>query len=320
MEFAAPGASLPRGRWTPELSFLAWQPHEAAMSPELPATARLRVSLQWREPHDRAYALRTGERDYYQYPLAGLQMVLLRQRDPDAKALPTDDLEEVARSWGMPQRLENQPGSAVYEQVLHVTVDKAARYALRLERQASTRWILKGQPDRGRLTLGELTGLTPTGIRPQGVATLPELEQNWELRPRLFVEAIDDTVALRGRPVFMDFATDQGSIGLPADSRGVIAVGAMDAAQRPHPATSLGPPANLDWFRQPTLSYAALRLGSESGGAYGTSLASSFAAGWAAVMLNAGNSPAQVERFLQHNATSAWPLHPAPSSESGRSR
>src|SRR5262249_9138182 len=51
LEFAAPGVLPPR-RWTRELNFLGWRPYGGESVGDLPAGAKVRVSLQWREPHD----------------------------------------------------------------------------------------------------------------------------------------------------------------------------------------------------------------------------------------------------------------------------
>jgi hypothetical protein len=85
MEFADAGTPLPRERWTRELNFLGWQPYEGTRAADLPAGARVRVSMQWREPHDAHYYARPGEEDLYRRPLASLRLVLLRQRDPQGK-------------------------------------------------------------------------------------------------------------------------------------------------------------------------------------------------------------------------------------------
>src|SRR5262249_13225345 len=130
MEFAPPGTPLRPGRWTSELNFLGWQPAAGMSTPDLPKT-RIRVSIQWREPHDPAF-LQIGE-DYYRQPLADVRLLILRQRDPTGTKLPADEMEVVARSEGVPLRLDNQPSSGAYEQTVEFTVDNPGRYALRVE-------------------------------------------------------------------------------------------------------------------------------------------------------------------------------------------
>jgi hypothetical protein len=269
MEFAEPKTRLPRDRWTRELNFLAWQPFGKPQELNLPAGARLKISIQWKEPHDPALK-RNGE-DIYRTPLARLRLVLLRQRDPAGKSLPADDMEEVAHTmgyynrYGLPQRLANSPTSATYEQTLEFTVPQAGRYALRVE------------------------GRVPKGIRPEGVPRLPALEKTWELRPRILVEVDDDVSRGAGRPVFLDYATDQGTIGMPSDARRVITVGAADQSKKTQPYSATGPVMNLELLVKPNvLVYEEGRLGPEGATAYGTSLAAPYAAGLAARALYLG--------------------------------
>jgi hypothetical protein len=264
MEFATPKTPLPPGRWTPELNFLAWQPYQGKQKADLPDKARVRVSIQWREPHAPEF-LRRGE-DLYREPLASLRLVVLRQRDPSGKELPADEMEAVAESSGLPQRLENQPTFGIYEQAVEFTVDKPGRYALRVE------------------------GRVPPGIRPPGVPSLPIQQVSWELRPRIFVGVEDEASRAAGRAVFADFPTDQGNIGMPGDAQGVITVGAADFQGQPRPYSAAGPPHNLELLLKPTvLAYDGLRLGdAEEASAYGSDVAAPFAAGMAASALTAG--------------------------------
>ncbi len=62
MEFASPLQPLPKGQWTTELNFLAWQPYGKAQTADLPAGTPLRITLQWREPHDPDYFPRPAKR------------------------------------------------------------------------------------------------------------------------------------------------------------------------------------------------------------------------------------------------------------------
>jgi hypothetical protein len=271
MEFAGPETKLPDGRWTRELNFLGWHPFGKARQLDLPAKTRLRISIQWREPHDPEY-LRRGE-DLYRPPLARLRLVLLRQRDPEGKDLATDDMEEVANSpgyeerYGLPQRLANSPSSATYEQTLEFTVPKTGRYALSVE------------------------GKVPAGMRPRGVANLPAFEKTWELRTRIFVEAEDEASRSRGRPVFVDYVSGEGSLGMPADSRRVITVGAAHRSNKPQSYSATGPAMNLELLAKPNvLVYEDGRFGKEGATAYGTSLATPSAAGLAARALFTGTT------------------------------
>jgi hypothetical protein len=266
MEFAPPGTPLRPGRWTSELNFFGWQPAAGAPTPDLPK-ARIRVSIQWREPHD-PVIWQTGE-DLYQRPLADVRLLILRQRDPTGTKLPADDMEVVARSDGVPLRLDNQPSGAAYEQTVELTVDNPGRYALRVE------------------------GRVPASIRPPNEPTLPSLQKTWELRPRIFVRVLDDSVRSTGRAVFADYATGQGNPGMPADAHAPISVGAVNASGRPEPYSAIGPALGEGLFPRPdTFIFDELSLGVESTQASaGTGLAAAFAAGTAASALSSGMPP-----------------------------
>lgn len=291
MEFAGPGA-MPPGRWTRELNFLGWRPFGGDTVPDLPAGVKARVAVQWREPHDPDYFIRPGEEDRYRIPLAELRLIVLRQRDPAGKALPADALDVVAVSYGTPRRLDNQPNRSTYEMAVEFPIAKDGRYAVRLERQVPARWTLLVDPRSGREWVGQVSGLTPTGLRPLGVATLPALEKRWELSPRLFVTVADDAAGGKGQVVFLDFPTTLGNVGMPGDARSLVTVGAADLAGRPEPYSAKGPPPNLENLLSPDVfAYDRLDLGKDQAGvAFGTSLATPFAAGLAASRLSAGTT------------------------------
>jgi hypothetical protein len=299
LEFLAPEAPLPAGLWTRDLAFLAWQPYAGPRSPDLPAKTRVRVTVQWTEPHDPDYFLRPGEPDRYLQPLARLRLTVLRQRDPQAKALPADDFDAVARTDARPLRLDNAPDSSTYELALEFEAEQGGRYALQVERHRGTQWIMVPDARTNRYTLRLVTDLVSTGIRPLGAATLPALEKQWQLTPRLFVEAVGGPAARQGRPVFRDFATDVGTVGVPADARRVVAVGAADPKGNAEPYSAPGPPHGLELFVTPRLSaFDTLDLGTR-GPAFGAGLATPMAAGAAASMLSAGWSPdAVLRQFL----------------------
>jgi subtilisin family serine protease len=301
MEFVPPGTKLPPGLWTPELNFLAWQPHGGERTLELPQGATVRVTVQWREPHDPSYFFRANEPDRYLQPLAQLHLIALYQRDPAAKVLPADDFDLVGRSPLLPQRIDNQPSGATYEQTMEFTTPKAGRYAIRVERTLPSRWILNEDPkSKQPPLLVELTGLVSAGIRPAGVPTLPALETRWELQPRVFVEVMDSTSADKGRVIFRDFSTTQGSIPMLADARTLVAVGAATLAGEPQPYSTRGSPGTLSFFSKPNvLAYDQLQLTPQgSGAAYGASVSTPFTAGMAATLLSAGRSRAWLDDFF----------------------
>lgn len=260
MEFTAPGAPLPPGRWSPELNFLAWQPAGGAPTADLPAGTKLHLALQWREAHDPIY-LQKGE-DAYREPIANLRLLLVRQRDPAGKALPADDFEVVAQSDRLPLRLNNSPASATYEHVLDYTVSAAGRYAVMV------------------------LGRAPTSIQPGNRQVLPGAQRVGELRPRLFVE----TLAGPGRAVLADFTSDRGagmqggSLGVPAESHAVITVGVAGDRGRPEPFSAGGPPWGMDLLTKPDV----LAFDRLAGDTRGTGVAAGFAAGLAASAMSAG--------------------------------
>jgi hypothetical protein len=297
LQFAAADATLPPGRWTTDLNFLSWQPYEGEVQPELPDKTRVRLTLQWREAHDPAYYLPPGEDDPYQRPLAVMRLLLLRQRDPEPKAIPGDAFDVVGRSTGVPTRLEHLPTSSLYELTLDVTPDRPGRFAVRVEGQRDTQWLLVKHPTRGdQFVFQQVRGLTPTGTRPVGAPTLPALEKRWELKPRLAVETLD-LARRQGRALLADFRNDIGAVGVPADVRGLVVVGAVDLKDQPQPYSTVGTPMLAELASLPLLwTYDALELG--GGGALGTSVAAAYAAGATAAVLSGGQSREQALAWL----------------------
>lgn len=271
MDFGNAKMPLPAGRWTDELSFLGWEPVNGKVELDLPAKATIRISFQWRETHDPEF-LRRGE-DLYREPLAKPRLMLLRQRDPTGKLLATDDMDLLTYTNGLPQRIDNFPESSTYEQSLTFTIDEPGRYALRIE------------------------GFNPDEIRPPTVVTLPAIRKSFELRPRILVEATDAASRAAGRPVFLDYATNQGSIGMPGDAHMSLTTGAADRTLRPQAYASFGPAMNLELMPKPNvLSFDGLDLGGEA--QRGSSLAAAFAAGQTASILGTGVQFKQLPAFL----------------------
>jgi hypothetical protein len=286
MEFAPPDVPLRAGRWTPELNFIGWQVGLAAPVPDLPAGTTIRIGLQWREPHDAEFWADAG--DPYRLPLARLSLLFLRQRDPTGTHLPTDALEVVGRSVSVPQRLENQADAATYWQEFEVKLPVTGRYAVRIE------------------------GRMPQGNRPPGSASVPAIERGWELYPRISLDAISST---SGRPVFIDYLSDYGSLGMPADSGGAITVGAASLDGRPDLLSNRGAPLGRQLMRKPN-AYGPVSVGGAgSMGARfeGSSVAASYLAGAAAALLSAGLPPPAIERIL--NSQPAFLLRLPPPNE-----
>lgn len=276
MEFAPPAP--PADWWRKELNFLGWQPFGKERALDLPAGARLRLSVQWQEAHDPRFF--DAVPDAYLRPLADLKLVILRQRDPSGTKVVADEFDVMARSAGLPQRLNSRPDSATYEQFVEFTADVAGRYAVRLE------------------------GRTPGRTQPEEAPRLPALERNWELWPRLFVEVVDDGSRQAGRAIFHDSATDLGSLGTPAGARALLTVGAADLAGAARPYSGSGPPYRRALLGKPNLlapDRFPLGLGGNAQ-LYGGSLSAPFAAGLTATALSAGTPPPAWQRFLETTA------------------
>lgn len=302
MEFAPANTPIPAERWTRELNFLGWQPYGNMnmRQAEIPEKTKVRLALQWREPHEPDY-FGFGYDDPYRLPLVNMRLVLLRQRDPSGKSLPADSFELVARSNMFPQRIQHLPGGSVYEHVLDVPLDKKGVYAVRIERQEDHVWTLEGLEGEGvRPTFGFRRGLRPTGLRPATAPSLPVVEKNWEFRPRLYVEATDPENRLVGRPQFADYSTDQGTLGIPGDSRGLSTVTSMGLDNKTMPYAVVGTAPYLDLAKQHLL-FVPDQVGDGMGAAFGTPLATSFAAGMTASLLSSGKTPGEVQSLLRQH-------------------
>jgi hypothetical protein len=250
LEFVPFDQRLPRDRWTPELNFLAWESVPGGPVGDAPAGARVRITLQWREAHD-PIPLRVGE-DVYRTPLAFFRIVLFHQIDPQGKKQPADDLEMVAKSAGIPQRLNQTPFGATYEQTVELKLPRPGRYAVQIE------------------------GKLPASVFAPGENRLPINRQMGEVKPRLFVQTLEGA----GRAVWVDFVTEVGSLGMPADARQVVTVGAADRAGRPEEFSAAGPPLELALLVKPdVLAYDDNQ---------GTAQATAFAAGLLATAHTAG--------------------------------
>jgi hypothetical protein len=154
------------------LTFLSWRGKEKAEA-LLPAGAVLAATVTWQEAHDPRYA--GAADDPYRMPLAKLQIVVLRQRDPSGQKLPADVFDVIARSPLIPERLKNSPRSATYRAEVRFEVPRPGRYALRIE------------------------GQVPASTQPAG-APVVKPEQG-ELRPILSIRAVDPASRNLGRPV-----------------------------------------------------------------------------------------------------------------------
>jgi hypothetical protein len=118
--------------------------------------------------------------------------------------------------------------------------------------------------------------------------------------PRVHVEALDAESRRAGRPVFLDYPTDVGSLGIPADAQGAYTVGAVNLAGEARPYSSKGPALGRELLLKPNVwSYDGMALGAVGDWAlYGSDIAAPFAAGTTAAALSSGISPAQWQRHL----------------------
>lgn len=270
MEFAPPGTTPPARRWTTELDFLGWQPEAGSRSPEIPSQTRLHLSVQWTEAHDPT--LFADSNDPYRQPLANLRIVLLRQRDPLGRDSGSDEMDLVAGSQGVPERLEFTPHSATYEISLDVAVPTTARYAVRLE------------------------GRVPTGIRPPSAASLPTLGKSWELKPRLLIDSAAEAGRQTGRPVLLDYQGEVSPLGTPADSASVLTVAAASASGNPRSYSPHLPRSEPGGQTKPEVLMidGTVTRGTTGQGVGGSAIATASAAGVAGATYSAGLTPPSI--------------------------
>lgn len=206
MEFATADDELRPGRWSRELNFLSTRSDGKDVL-DLAAGAKVRISIQWREPHDPTLS----ELDY-RVPVAPMRLQLVKQRDPSGEKYASDEIDLIAESEGLPSRLHIEPEFAVYEHSLELSLPADGRYAIRVE------------------------GAVPPQTRPPAVPSLRDQEVTWELRPRLFVESADG----QAKFVLGDYASTDGGVAVPGDARSVFAVGALGSDNKPRPNVSAG--------------------------------------------------------------------------------
>ena len=264
MQFLPSELPLPAGRWGRDLMFLGFSPFGSASVADLPAAGKVRVSMQWREPTEPGLP----ETDYRE-PISSLELQILRQLDPSGETLPSDEMEPAARSVARPVRLAKEANYAVWEQSFEVTIAAAGRYALRLE------------------------GKKPGNIRPYGSASVPQQDTEWDLRPRILLEVLDESTAAKGRAVFLDAPQGIGFVSVPADARNALAVGSLDASNRPMADSAVGAGSVTELRLKPDILApydASLPVGTVH---RPTAVSTGVAAGIAASMVSAGASKTQ---------------------------
>ncbi len=207
LEFDSTTAGPPKGLWSKELNFLDYAPHGGTGDGTLPAGLRVRVTAQWREPHDPNGFPPDGS-------IFPMRMRLLRQVDPAGETHATDELIEVARVQGEPVRMARTRGSETFEHTVELTVPAAGVYALRVD----------GGPRFEKLGLG--------------------LTRNLEPRIRLFVELLDAGERAKGAVTFQTYSDNAGGVGVPGDSVAALTVGTSDG-KKVTSLTGLGPGVTL---------------------------------------------------------------------------
>jgi hypothetical protein len=188
MEFASASQPLPPGSWSREMNFLGFHSPSGETVADLPAGARLRFTIQWREPLD-------PNVPGTDRPIHPMVLRIFRQLDPEGERRPSDEMAEAARTDAGPYPILLTDTVVVYEQVLEFTVPSAGRYAA-------------------------VVGTGATYEPP-----LPALKREAEINPRMIVETLSGRPS-DGRVVFRSYFSPLAGVGIPADSAGVTAVSA----------------------------------------------------------------------------------------------
>ena len=258
LEFAPESSPRPQGRWTRELNFLRYVPTDGMSGGVIPAGAKLRFTVQWREPHPAGQLLPAE-------PVFPLTLRLLRQVDPLAQDVASDELFEVARSTTPPVRLMKTDGSGVYERTVDVTIPADGVYALRIDGGAATSPLV------------------------------PALETGFELYPRVVIDAADAPTASAGRVGFDTFTPRAVGVGIPGDSSAALTVGVgrPPAYTEAESLTGAGPGVAL--AAKPDLLTAGTIVVDASGGT-GPGVSTGFAGGVAAVLASTGTRASDLIR------------------------
>lgn len=187
MEFGTPLQPLPPMNWSADMNFMGYQTGSGETLADLPAGAKIRITIQWREPTDPNFP--TVDRPAYPVVLR-----LFRQLDPKGEKIPSDEMAEEARSVGGPYPLLFTRTFVVFEQILDFTVKEPGHYAL----------------------------IVAKGYEPESL--LPGLKRNIEVHPRIVLETLS-TKPGEGRVVFRSYVTPEAGVGIPGDSAGAITIG-----------------------------------------------------------------------------------------------
>lgn len=252
MEFATTSVPMPKDEWTRELNFLATRGADGKVATTLPAGAKVRLTVQWRETHDpNGYGGRESV-----FPLT---LRVFQQLDPEGKTRASDELQEVARSVGGPYEVQVEPTYGVYEQLVEFTVPAEGRYCVMMEGQEI--------------------------FDPR----LPALRRHIEIRPRLFAAFLGNA-PVGARPVFASYAPREAGVGIPGDAPASITVGATDEPLGTIPTGLTGGGPGVELLVKPTLlADGSIDVG--PGSLSGQGPAAGFAGGVLAAMVGSGAQP-----------------------------
>jgi hypothetical protein len=196
-------------------------------------------------------------------------------------------MELIARSYGAPVRLQLARATGTYEIATEFEASAGGRFALRVE------------------------GALPASTRPAGDATA-ETAVAVEIRPRIFVEVIDTASRGKGRVVFADYAggdawppadpaqpsTPFGGVGMPADARNVLTIGAANKDGRAQHYTSVGGgPGRALLVKPDLLGFDHIDLG-DGAAAGGSWVATAFDGGLVACLIGS-NTPANALQLFR---------------------
>ena len=263
MEFAPTAFPIPATRWTRELNFLRFAPTDGDSTTTLPAGLKVRITVQWREPHEL-------DDEYRPQPIYPMKLRVLRQADPEGKVAATDDMIEVARSVGPTIRLLKTPGCGVYELSMLLTVPSDGVYALRVER-------------------GESAELFPQVGR-----------RDADLRPRIVIQLADADTA-KGKAVFDTFVPRMVGVGIPGEVPAVLTIGSGTGPAYRTPTCLTGAGPGITLRTKPDFFTAGILAIGEEGGA-GPGVSAGFAGGVAASALSTGLRARAMTRTLQMDA------------------
>ena len=271
MEFAPPDSPVPAGRWSRELNFLTFTPAGAADPAAMPAGAKVRVTVQWREPLP-------PDGVPSESPALVIRPRLLRQLDPAGKTLASDEFADAPALAGPAIRLLRTPGSAAYEQTLEATLPAAGVYALRVEVAPAAEGLLSSQRPR------------------------------FEVSPRIVVGPADAATAAQGTITFATYATPTAGVGIPGDSPAVLTIGATPDPGRPSVGPTGGGPGVALRIKPDLTAPGRVAVGGAT--LTGPAASAALVAGGAASLAGAGVRAGDLIRTLGLTPGQAFELPP----------